>query len=129
MREALTTSSNSARAAVIDAIQSGEMLIVRSVSDDIKNLYPPLWDHFKAIKPRKYAHSTGATIDAATHLMERYGSSLLGSVPTFETFEALAIARLKKCKLVSGGKAQADCKKIASKCGLPSGSVVGITSI
>src|SRR6185369_2247077 len=118
VREALTTSSNSARAAVIDAIQSGEMVILRSVSHELKDLFPELWDDFKAISPKKYLHSTAGTISVGTQLMERYGGSLLGAIPTFDHFEAVAAARMKKCKLVSGGKALAHCKDIGSKCQL-----------
>lgn len=129
MKEALTTRVNSARVAVIEAIQNGEMLILKSVSKDLKSLYPHLWDDFKAIAPKKYLATTVATIGVATQLMESYGSSLIGSIPTFEHFEALASARLKKCKLVSAGKALSHCNGISKKCGLPTGNVIGITGV
>lgn len=129
MKEALTTRVNSARVAVIDAIQSGEMLIMRSVSNDLKCMYPELWDDFKAISPKKYLPTNVATIATATQLMEMYGGSLVGSIPTFEHFEALAAARMKKCKLVSAGKAFSHCNAITKKCGLPAGNVVKIASV
>lgn len=129
IKEALTTTSNSAKNRVISAIQRGEMLIMRSVSDELKDLYPHLWAAFTAIKPRKYVPTTVANNQAATLLQEQHGSGILGGLPLFEHFEAVAVARGKKCKLVSAGKALKNCKQIAKGCGIPSDEVTDITGV
>lgn len=129
VKEALTTSSNQVRASVIDAIQSGEMLVLRSVSDELHAAYPKIWDDFKDIKPRKYLTPTLSTINTASQLVEAYGASLIGSIPTFEHFEAVAAAKMTKCKLVTAGKALNHCSSIASKCKLPSDTVIDPGSI
>lgn len=129
IKEALTTTSNSAKNRVISAIQSGEMLIMRSVSNELKDLYPHLWAAFTAIQPRKYVPTTVANNQSATLLQEQHGSGILGGLPLFEHFEAVAVARGKKCKLVSAGKALKSCTQIAKCCGIPSGYVMDITGV
>ncbi|WP_233151021.1 hypothetical protein [Sphingomonas mollis] len=129
IKDALTTTSNSAKNRVISAIQSGEMLIVRSVSNDLNNLYPHLWAAFTAIQPRKYVPTTVASNQSATLLQEQHGSGILGGLPLFEHFEAVAVARDKKCRLVSAGKALKSCKQIAKGCGIPDGDVTDITGV
>lgn len=126
--EALTTKSNSLRDAVIGAIEGGEMLILKRVSDEISASYPELWDDFKAIKKRKYVQITVPVIMTASTMAETYGSSLLGGVPTKEHFQAVACARREKCTLVSSAKALSDCQSIAKKCGLPGTSVVSVSA-
>lgn len=129
IKEALTTTSNSAKNRVINAIQSGEMLIMRSAPNELKVLYPHLWAAFTAIQPRKYVPTTVANNQAATLLQEQHGSGILGGLPLFEHFEAVAVARAKKCKLVSAGKALKNCKQIAKGCGIPDGDVTDITGV
>jgi hypothetical protein len=129
IKEALTTTSNSAKNRIISAIQSGEMLIMRSVSNELKDLYPSLWTAFTAIQPRKYVPTTVANNQAATLLQEQHGTGVLGGLPLFEHFEAVAVARSKKCKLVSAGKALKNCKQIAKGCGIPSGDVTDISDV
>ncbi|ATE64088.1 hypothetical protein [Rhizorhabdus dicambivorans] len=129
IKEALTTTSNSAKNRVISAIQSGEMLIMRSVSNELKDLYPHLWAAFTAIQPRKYVPTTVANNQSATLLQEQHGSGILGGLPLFEHFEAVAVARGKKCRLVSAGKALKNCKQIAKGCGIPDDDVTDITGV
>jgi hypothetical protein len=129
IKEALTTTSNSAKNRVISAIQSGEMLIMRSVSNELKDLYPHLWATFIAIQPRKYVPTTVANNQSATLLQEQHGSGILGGLPLFEHFEAVAVARGKKCKLVSAGKALKNCKQIAKGCGIPDSDVTDIAGV
>lgn len=128
IREALTTKSN-AKALIIDAIQSGEMLVMRSVQDELKDLYEDLWTAFVDIKPKKYVNTTPAVSDVAAQLQEAHGCSVLGGVPSFAHFEAVALARTQKCQLVSAGKGLNDCKGIAKSCGLPVDTVVGIGDV
>jgi hypothetical protein len=128
IKEALTTRSN-AKARILDAIQSGEMIVLRSVQHELKNLYEDLWPDFVAIKGKKYVDTTVAVSAVAAQLQETHGSSVLGGVPSFAHFEAVALARTKKLKLVSAGKGLKDCKQIASNCGLPVADIVGISAV
>ena len=127
IKEALSSRSN-AKARIIDAIKSGEMWIIRSVQHDLK-IFEDLWADFAAIKPKKYLDAPISVSAAAAALQETHGSSLLGGVPSFAHFEALALARSKKCKLVTAGKGMADCQSIAKKCNLPTGDIVGISDV
>lgn len=129
IREMLTTRSNASRANVIEAIQSGEMLIMRSVSDELKAAFPTLWDDFNLIKPRKYFTVTMKIYATASSMQAAHGTSLLGGMPDFAHFEAVAAARSQKCKLISGGKALGHCQDIAAKCGIPAGEVASIATV
>lgn len=129
LRDALTTTSNSAKAAVIDAIRRGEMLIMKSVSEEMKELYPDLWPLVTAIKPRRYVRTTVADHAAAAALQEMHGSSILGGLPVFAHFEAVAVARSNNCKLVSGGKGIKSCTQIALGCELSPDGVVSISEV
>lgn len=128
IKEALTTRSN-AKARILDAIQSGEMLVMRSVQHELRDLYEHLWPDFVAIKGKKYVDTTVAVSAIAAQLQEAHGSSVLGGVPSFAHFEAVALARTKELKLVSAGKGLNDCKQIADNCGLPVADIVGISAV
>jgi hypothetical protein len=127
IKEALASRSN-ARTRIIDAIQRGEMVVMRSVQDDLK-IFDYLWTDFCAIKPKKYVDTPVSVTAMAATMQEANGSSLLGGVPSFAHFEALALARNKKCKLVTAGKGFADCQSIAKKCKLPATDVVSIGDV
>ncbi|WP_443970428.1 hypothetical protein [Sphingobium sp. CR28] len=129
IKEALTTRSNAVRARIRDAIQSGEMLVMRSVQNELKNGFPDLWKEFVTIKPRTYVDTGMAGYAAATALQESHGSSLLGGMPSFAHFEAVTVARSNGCQLVSAGKALSHCLSIAKKCGLPKGGIAEITDV
>jgi hypothetical protein len=129
IKEALTTRSNAIKARIRDAIQAGEMLVMRSVQDELKNAYPTLWKEFVTIKPRKYVDTGLAGYAAATALQEMHGSGVLGGLPSFAHFEAVTVAQSHKCKLISAGKALNHCKNIAKGCGIPSGCVGGIETV
>lgn len=128
IKEALTSRSN-AKARVIDAIQSGEMVVMRSVQGELAAAYPDIWPDFAAIKPKRYQDTPMAVYDAAGQLQGMHGSSLLGGIPGFAHFEAVALSRSLQCKLVSAGKALSDCKSIANKCGIPSKDIVDISAV
>jgi len=127
IKEALTTTSNSAKTRVIDAIRAGEMLVMRSIQGELKELYPALWPLFVAIKPKKYLNTTVANFASAAALQEMHGSGVLGGLPTFAHFEAVAVARDCRCKLVSAGKALKECKQIAKGCGIPNSDITDIS--
>ncbi len=128
IKEALTTRSN-VRARIIDAIESGEMLVMRSVQEELRAAFPDLWTDFAEIKPKKYVDTPLAVYTAAVQLQEMHGSSVLGGIPSFSHFEAVALARSKKCKLISAGKALSECKDIAKKCGIPNSDVAGVSDV
>lgn len=129
LKEALTTTSNSAKTAVIEAIRGGEMLIMRSASTELKDLYPHLWPLLKAITPKTYVKTTLADHASATALQELHGSGVLGGLPMFSHFEAVAVARSNGCKLVSAGKALKECGQIAKGSGIPKSDVTGISNL
>ncbi|WP_132740343.1 hypothetical protein [Sphingomonas sp. PP-F2F-A104-K0414] len=114
---------------MIDAIESGEMVVMRSVQSELAAAYPEIWPDFVAIKGKKYRDTPMAVYDAAGQLQGTHGTSLLGGIPDFAHFEAVALARSMKCRLVSAGKGLAHCKSIASKCGIPDGEVANINAV
>jgi hypothetical protein len=125
IKETLTTRSNT-KSQIIDAIQKGEIVIMRSVQSELSAVYPDLWDDFVGIKPKKYIDTPMAAHALAAQLQELHGTSVLGGIPDFTKFEAIALAHSKKLKIISGGKALTDCKAIVSKCGLQSGGIIGV---
>lgn len=129
MVDALTTTQNSTRVAVIDAIESGAMMVLKPVSSEMKNLYPHLWADFKAINNKKYLPVTVKTVQAGTMLSETYGASILGSMPSGAHFNAVAAATAAGAKLVTAGKALTHCKAIVRRCSLQSGSAVPIDNV
>ena len=89
IKDALTSRSN-AKARVIDAIQSGEMVVMRSVQTELAAAFPEIWSEFVAIKPKTYQDTAILVYDAAAQLQGMHGSSLLSGMPDFEHFEAVA---------------------------------------
>lgn len=118
MLAVLRSKKNSVRAAVIDAIERGEMQILKHVSKEICELYPDEYEDFKAIKNKKYLHILVETKEASGVLMQRYGSSFWGSIPTQENFQAIAAALKAGCRLVTSGKSFSNCGNIVKKCKL-----------
>jgi hypothetical protein len=122
---ALTTKKNKIRNDVIGAIEGGRMKIVRSVSDELKDLYPDVYENFKCIKGKKYVQATMQSMSLSTSLMESYGGSLFGMLPRREVFDAVGMALREKLILVSANKGYADGSKIAKKCEL-NGVIVNV---
>lgn len=123
MKEALTTKKNSVRSAIVDAIECGDMHILRHVSPELKELYPGVYADFQQIKNKKYVTVSVAAGAAAAIMMESSGANPLGGMPLVDRFEALAAARTTGCCLVSAGKAHSDCVTIARQNSLPSSCV------
>jgi len=129
VKDALSTTSNSVKTRVIDAIRTGEMLVMRSVQRELKELFPALWQQFVAITPKKYVDTPVSTFAAATALQETHGSGVLGGLPIFAHFEAVALSRSRNCKLVSAGKALKSCREIAKQCGIPVSDITDIAAV
>lgn len=124
LRAALTTSQNSVRNAVIFAIESGDMLILKPTSSELKENDPAVYKDMQAIPSKKYLAIDVAANKAAAALIEAHGGSrLFGTTPPIDRFRALATARLHKLTLITDGKALKECLAIAAKCKLPAGCV------
>lgn len=123
------SSGAATKSKVVDAIKSGEMLVMRSVQADLKNAFPDAWEEFADIKGKKYVDTTVAITSVAAQMQEAHGSSILGGVPSFAHFEAVALARSQKCKLVSAKKGLSDCQSIAKSNGLPKSDIIKIKDI
>jgi hypothetical protein len=128
--EALTTSSNSVRAAIVDAIQNGSMFILKPASYELKEAFPDVYNQLQGIKPKKYLTLTVPMLAAAATLTEAYGPGrLLGSIPSSAHFEAVAAAGLVGCTLITSGKSLTHCSGIAKKCGLPPTAVQALSAV
>jgi hypothetical protein len=124
LRAALTTTQNSVRNAIIDAIESGEMMILKPASKELKENDPDVYADMQTISPKKYLAIDVSTSKAAAVLVEAHGGSrLFGTTPPIDRFRALAAAGRHKLILISDGKALRDCQAIALKCKLPPGCV------
>lgn len=112
--DALSGGGN-AVAAVTDAIESGEMKVIRSAGSELQAAYPELWDDFTDIGGRKYEKPTKADHELASHLQQMYDKPILGGIPTYEHFLAIAMCARLKCRLVTSGKAHKRSLDIAKK--------------
>jgi hypothetical protein len=93
LRAALTTTQNSVRNAVIDAIESGKMLILKPASKELKENDPNVYDDMQTISSKKYLAVDVSTSRAAAVLVESHGGSrLFGTTPPIDRFRALAAA-------------------------------------
>ena len=119
LREAFNSTNNQVRVAVIDALESGEMRIMRAASEELKATDEDAYADFQsATKKKKYEKTQIKHEATRASLMSTYGATLFGSSPPSERFEAMAICVCEKYDLVTNGKPHADCKKIVSKCSL-----------
>lgn len=121
---ALRSKKNSVKAAIIDAIECGEMQLMKNVSKELSESYPAEYEDFKNIKNKKYVQISVATKETSAVLMQSYGSSIWGSIPTKDNFQSLATALKAGCKLVTSGKSYANCGAIVKKCKLPDCAVL-----
>lgn len=112
--DALSGGSN-AVATVTDAIESGQMKVIRTVGTELQAAYPELWDEFNEIGGRKYEKPTKADHELASHMQQMYDKPILGGIPTYEQFLAIAMCARLKCKLVTSGKAHKRSLDIANK--------------
>lgn len=119
LRDALTTSSNSVRNAVIAAIESGEMLILKPVSAELRENYEHLYEELQSFSYKRYLPVRVKDQATAAMLMEMNGSSPLGSIPPADYFEAIAATIGAGCTLVSSGAALERYLNIALGCKLP----------
>lgn len=112
--DALSGGSNSI-AAIADAIESGEMKVIRSAGPELKATYPELWHAFSDIGGRKYEKSTKIDHELASHMQQMYDRPILGGIPTYDHFLAIAMCARLKCRLVTSDKAHKRSLDIATK--------------
>lgn len=130
LRSALTSKQKGLKNAVINSIQNGEMLILKSVSKELKENDPEVYEDMQCISPKKYLAVDVATSKAAAVLVDSHGGSrLFGLTPPIDRFRALAAARIKKLILITDGKALKDCQGIVHKCKLPAGCVAAPATV
>ncbi|MCQ0092298.1 hypothetical protein [Roseovarius sp. M141] len=118
IRAALNTTNNQVKSAVIDGIQSGDIQLVKGVSEELKAIDEDLYADFQTIKPKKYMKIKAAHQSHAQMLSEQHGSSIFGSFPPSERFESIALCMKEGLELVSTPKALKEYKRIISKCSL-----------
>ena len=126
--DALSGGSN-AQAALKDAIESGELKVIRSAGSELLDAFPELWDIFTEIGGRKYEKPTKADHELASHLQQMYDAPILGGIPTYEQFLAVAMCARLKCRLVTGGKAHKRSVDIAKKSPVSKGLVATIADL
>ncbi len=130
LRTALTTKQNSVRNAVIDAIESGLMLILKPVSKELKENDPDVYADMQTISSKKYLAVDVSSNKAAAALVQAHGGSrFFGMTPPLDRFQALAAARLHKLTLITDGKALKECLGIVGKCKLPAGCVADLSTV
>ena len=127
LREAFSTKNNHVRVAVIDAIEAGELLIVRSASDELKDIDEPAYESFQSsVSKKKYIKTASKHEATAASLINSYGASIFGVSPPAARFEAVAVCVCEKLDLVTSGKSHSECKKIVSKCKLSKPKVLSV---
>lgn len=130
LRSALTTTQNSVRNAIIDAIKSGRMLILKPVSKELKENDPNIYAEMQTISSKRYLAVDVSANKAAAALVQAHGGSrFFGMTPPLDRFQALAAARLNKLVLITDGKALKECLSIVGKCKLPTGCVADLATV
>lgn len=130
LREALTTTQNSVRIAVVTAITNGEMLILKTVSKELKENDPDVYVDMQTIASKKYLPIDAKVGKAAAVLVDQHGGSRLwGATPPIDRFRALAAAGVNKLILITDGKALRECQAIANKCRLPRACVKAVSAV
>lgn len=129
IRAALSSKNNQTKSAVIDGIQSGDIQLVKGVSEELKAIDEDLYKDFQQIKPKKYMKIRVSHQSHAQMLSEQHGSGIFGSFPPSERFECLALCMKEGLELVSAPKALKEYKGIVSKCSINGFVVKDISEI
>lgn len=102
--DALSSGKN-AIATLADAIKSGELKVIGPAGPELQNAFPELWDDFAEMRTRKYAKPQKADHELAAHLQQMYKAPILGGIPSYDQFLAMAMCARFKCRLITSGKA------------------------
>lgn len=116
LKAVLESRNNALRVAVFDAIQSGQMRLLRSVRREIEG-FDGLLPQFNAILGKRYVDITVTAQSRSAVLMEAYGANPIGGIPQAATFDAIALAMTHGVQLVSSGKSLRRCERIVQRCG------------
>lgn len=123
LKAVLESPRNALRASIIDAIQSGQMRLLRSVAKEIE-MYDHLRGELQQIRPKRYVDVSVAAQARSGILMEQFGASPFGGQPMVEHFEAVAATISDGFQLVTAGKALRQCSRIVDRCG--AGDVISV---
>lgn len=106
------STGNNAKIALLDAIKSGEMKVIGSAGPELQAAYPDLWPDFANVVGRKYVRPIKADHDLASHLQQMHKGPIIGGIPSYDQFLAVAMCARLKCRLVTAGKAHKRAKAI-----------------
>lgn len=129
IRSALNSKNNQVRATVIDGIQSGDILLIKGVSEELKKADDLAYKEFATIKPKKYIPVLSRHQAHGAMLAEQYGSSFFSSDPPAERFESVSLCMNEGLTLVSADKAHKEYKKIVATCVVNGMTVMDITEL
>ena len=128
LKDAMSGGGN-AHAVVADAIESGEMKVIRKAGDELKAAYPELWDAFTSITGRKYEKPTKADHELAAHLQQMHDAPILGGIPTYDQFLAMAMCARLECRLLTSGKAHKRSIEIAKSASISKQTIATLADI
>jgi hypothetical protein len=127
LREVFTNGDNVVRSTVISQLESGELRIMRSSSNDLKDIDEDAYADFQAsVGSKKYIKTLIKHETLRASLMTKYGASIFGRSPSEECFEAMAICLSDNLTFVTHGKALNGCNKIVKGCKLKDAKVLSL---
>ena len=127
LREALNSKSNEIRNSFIDALNSGELKVIRSASNELKDIDEKAYKDFQNVKEvNPYVTPTAADAALQSSLMSRNGTNIFGAAPPPDRFLALAICIREKLILLSAGKALKECRKITKDCSMSMPNILSL---
>lgn len=129
IREALSSKNNQIRANIVDGIQSGKIVLLKGVSEELKAIDEALYKDFQNINPKKYIKLKTAHQAHAAMLAEQNGSNIFSACPPTARFEALALCMKEGLTLVSAKKAHKECKGILNKCQINGQSLLDVSEV
>jgi hypothetical protein len=129
IRSALNSQNNQVRAAVIDGIQSGDILLIKGVSEELKKVDEKAYKEFTNIGSKKYIPVRSKHQAHGAMLAEQYGSSIFSADPSAERFESVSLCMKEGLTLISADKALKEHKKIVATCAVNGVTVMDISEL
>lgn len=127
LREALNSKSNKIRDSFVDALNSGELKVMRSASKELQDIDEDAYKDFQSVKKTSvYIKTTVADDALQATLMSRNGTNFWGAAPPPDRFLTLALCIRENLILVSAGKALRDTKKISKDCSLTAPDILSL---
>ncbi|WP_050521077.1 hypothetical protein [Pseudorhodobacter antarcticus] len=117
--KALSGGNNLVRSAFISGLESGEVLIQRSVSKELKDVDEDVYKDFQLVNPGRVYQSEGAKHASVQQaLQQKYGTNFWGNSPRPSCFLSVAMSTCEDLILVTDGRPLSDCRKIVKDCSL-----------